>query len=303
MKKLALLAMAAASIVFMAATCVIVGATVTEIDGDMHYAAEMQNETTANILNHKFAVGFINASNELATSKTVDGCLRSLQAGASDFFSADSNLSKTQVKTALTRLVGPLTFGTTTNGKLTFSNISITRNGDLLRVTGRVTNTDVDDMLDVRVCLVVRNNADDVVVTQRDNNLLDILGGAFANFSVDVTVPDSTSTVKTVDIWADALNKDDSNQVTDPKSKLNNTVTVCSATNTPTSTATGTPATATPTNTATITFTPTNTPTATNTPTPAVPTHTPVPPTATPTNTTVPANTAVPATATPQTAC
>ncbi len=293
MKKLAFLTMAAASIVFMAATCVIVGATVTEIDGDMHYAAEMQNETTANMLNHKFAVGFISASNELATSKTVDGCLRSLQAGASNFYSADSNLSKTQVKTALTRLVGPLTFGTTTNGKITFSNIVITRNGDLLRVTGRITNTDVDDMLDVRACLVVRNTADDIVVTQRDNNLLDILGGAFANFSVDVTVPDSTSTVKTVDIWADALNKDDSNQVTEPKSKLNNTVSVCAATNTPTNTPTAT-------NTVVATNTPTNTPTATPTFTPAAPTNTPI---NTPTNTAVPANTTVPATATPQTAC
>lgn len=283
-KKLAFLTMAAASIMFMAATCVTVGATVTEIDGDMHYAAEMQNETTANILNHKFAVGFIDASYGLATTKTVDGCLRSLQAGASDFFSADSNLSKTQVKTALSRLVGPLTFGTTTNGEITISNIVITRNGDLLRVTGRITNTDVDDMLDVRACLVVRNTADDVVVTQRDNNLLDINGGNFDDFSVDVTVPDSTSTVKTVDVWADALNKDDSDQVTDPKSKLNNTVTVCAATNTPTNTAV--PSTATPTGSATPTAT--FTPTATTTP-PA-------------TNTAVPA-TAVPATATPQTAC
>jgi hypothetical protein len=299
-KKLAFLTMAAASIVFMAATCVIVGATVTEIDGDMHYAAEMQNETTANILSHKFAVGFIDSSYGLATSKTVDGCLRSLQAGASDFFSADSTLSKSKVKTAVSRLVGPLTFGTTTNGKLTFSNIVITRNGDQLRVTGRVTNSDVDDMLDVRVCLVVRNNADDVVVTQRDNNLLDILNGAFANFSVDVTVPDSTSTTKTVDVWADALNKDDSNQVTDPKSKLDNTVTVCAATNTPTNTATPITSTATPTNTATSTPTPTitNTPVPTQTAGGATATNTP-----TSTNTPIPTNTTVPATATPPTAC
>ena len=192
------------------------------------------------------------------------------------------------MKTGVSRPVGPLTFGTTTNGNLTFSNINITRNKDLLRVTGRIKNSDGDDMSDVRACLVVRNTDDDVVVTMRDNNLIDINGGNSADFSIDVTVPDSSTKVKTVDIWADALNKDDSDRVTDPESVLNNAVSVCSATNTPTPTGSATP-------------TPTNTATATNTPTPI--TNTPTPITNTPTNTATPTNTPVTPTSTPAGAC
>ena len=126
MKKLALLALAGISLIFIAATCVIKGATVTVIDGDVWYAAEMENETQADILNHKFAVGFIEGQSAVAT-KTVDGCLRSLQAGASDFFSANSTLDENDVDTAVSRLVGPLTFGEVVNGDIAFSNVVVTR--------------------------------------------------------------------------------------------------------------------------------------------------------------------------------
>lgn len=277
MKKLALLALAAIGLLSIAAAgeCVLLGVTVTEINGKMYYAAEIRNDTTANMLNHKFAVGFIDASNGLAATKTVDGCLRSWQAGASDFFSANSNLGKTKVKTGLSRPVGPLTFGQVVNGDLTFTNIRATRNNETLVVTGRVTNADNDDLEDVRVCVVVRNNDGDVTVTERDNDTFDLNSNAAANFSITVDVPDDNSDVDEVDLWADATNKDESDDVTEPQSDLGTNVSECAAaTNTPTRTPTGTA-----------------TPTATNTPT------------ATSTATATATNTAVPATSTPDDAC
>jgi hypothetical protein len=276
MKKLALLAMAGISLAFIAATCVIKGATVTVIDGDVWYAAEMENETQADILKHKFAVGFIEGRNAVAT-KTVDGCLRSLQGGASDFFSASSGRVKNDVDTAVSRLVGPITFGKVVNGDIAFSNVVVTRNGKLLRVTGKITNNDNDDLDDARVCVVVRNADGDITVTKRDNDTYNLNSNGAAYFSVDVTVPDDSSHVKKVDLWTDATNADEGGGVTAPESKLANSVTTCAATATPTKT-------------------------KTNTPTPRgpqkkTPSNSPIPGTATPTHT------AVPAIATPPTAC
>ncbi len=280
MKKLALLALAGIGLIFIAATCVIKGATVTVIDGDVWYAAEMENETQADILNHRFAVGFIEGQSAVAT-KMVDGCLRSLQAGASDFFSASSGMGKSDVDTAVAQLAGPLTFGEVVNGDIAFSNIVVTRNGKLLRVTGKITNNDNDDLDDARVCVVVRNADGDITVTKRDNDTYDLNSDAAANFSVDVAVPDDSSDVRKVDLWADATNADEGDDVTAPESKLGNSVAACGAT---------------------PTRTPTRTPTAS--PTPKVPKG--KPPTSTPTSGTLTAtNTAIPATATAtlQTAC
>lgn len=290
MKKLAFLAMAVIGLSFMAATCVIKGATVTTIDDDVFYSAEMKNETSADILNHKFAVGFIEGSDAVAT-KTVDGCLRSLQSGNSNFFSANSGLAKNDVDTAVSRLVGPLTFGQVVNGDLSFSNVVVTRDQEDLVVTGKITNDDNDDLEDVRVCAVVRSNNGDVTRAERDNDTYDLKSDASANFSLSFKVPDDDNEVDTVDLWADATNKDKSGDVTEPQSDLDNNVDECDATNTPTKTATGTPATSTPTNTAT-TVPPTNTPTVT----PGAGTPTAIPPTNTATNTPT-------KTATPNTAC
>ncbi len=275
-KKIALLVLAVAGVLAMAQTCIILGATIVVIDNEVWYSAEIKNETNADILSHRMAVGFIEGQS-LATSKTVDQggnangtlCLRSMQSGESNYFSANSGLDENDVDTAVTRLVGPLTFGEVVSADLTFSSIVVTRNDELLVVTGKIKNNDNDELDNVRVCVVVRNDDGDVTRVAVDNNEIDNLAdGDTEAFSIDVSVPDDTNDVDKVDLHVDGNNVDDDDKVTEPISDLDNDVDVCgAATNTPTRT--NTPAsTNTPTNTATNTTTPapTNTPVATCTP-------------------------------------
>jgi hypothetical protein len=257
MKKLALLAIAGLGLVFMAQTCVILGATVVTVDDTVRYSAEMNNETAADILNHKFAVGFIEGGQAVAT-ETVDGCLRSLQSGESNFFTADSDLESDEVDTAVSRLVGPLTFGQVAQGDISFSNIDATFNEDteLVRVTGRITNDGNDELNNVRVCAVVRNEDGAITMVQHDNNEYDgFQEDDTQDFSVDVNVTDDADDADTVDVWVDGHNEDDDDKPTEPQSDLDNDIEVCE----PTSTSTPV------TNTPTATNTP-GTPTATNTP-------------------------------------
>lgn len=264
MKKLAVLLLGIVGLASIAATCVIRNISLTEIDGDMHYAGEMDNETTANILNHKYKIAFLNSSGDVVVTKTVSGCLRSLQAGASDFFSANSGKSKSQAKVGLVRLEGPLTFGETVNGTLTFSNVKVTRDGEDIVVAGKVTNDDNDDLENVRVCAVVTDEDDRIIVTELDDDDYDLKSDASQDFVIEFKVPDDVELTEHVDLWADATNADEDDNVTDPQSKLNNNVEECP---TPTRTSTATP-------TATGTIAPTDTPAPTNTATPVTNTPT-----------------------------
>jgi hypothetical protein len=158
----------------------------------------------------------------------------------------------------VSRLVGPLTFGQTIEADLTFSNIEVTRDDELLRVTGNLKNNDPDTLDNLRVCVVVRNEDGDVTRVDVDNNEFDdVEEDEVVNFSVDTEVPDDEDDVDVVDLYADGHNADEDDQVTEPVEDLDNDVEVCSAPpNTSTATATNTP---TP-GTGTSTPTPTNTP-------------------------------------------
>ena len=224
--KLGLLAIALAGVMAMAQTCTTLGATIVVINDDVWYSAEIRNDTNADILSHKMAVGFIKDQG-LAVSKTVEPCLRSMQSGKSNFFSANSGLADNKVDTAVSRLVGPLTLGEVVNADITFSNIEATRDNEQLVVTGRIKNNDNHTLDNVRVCVVVRNSDGDVT-------------------RVDV-----------VDLYVDGNDTDDDDQVTEPIDDLDNSVTNCEDINTPTNTSTAT---------ATATNTPATTPTATSTP-------------------------------------
>jgi hypothetical protein len=264
-KKLALLVLAVAGVLAMAQTCTILGATIVVINDEVWYSAEIKNDSNADILNHRMAVGFIEGQS-LAASKTVDQsgddegtlCLHSLQSGESNFFSANSELDENDVDTAVTRLVGPLTFGQVVPADLTFSSIVVTRNDELLVVSGKLKNNDNDELDNVRVCVVVRNDDGDVTRVEVDNNEIDgVVEDETVDFSVDVEVPDDANDVDKVDLYVDGINVDDDDKVTEPISDLDNDVDVCTAaTNTPT----GTPSTATSTPTGTLTPAPTSTP-------------------------------------------
>lgn len=260
MKKLAVLVLGIAGLTAFAGTCVVQNTNLTEIDGDKVLAGEIKNETDADFLTHKVLVAFLDEDNNLLQTKSVEGCLRSLQAGTTNFFAAVSTEDPDDVDKTLQRLdFAGLKVGETVNGELNYSDIEVTRNEESLVVTGTITNDDNDDLEDVRVCAVVRDEDGDVLTVQRDNNLYDLDSDADADFSITVKVVDDEDDVATVDLWADAINIDEDDRVTTPQSDLDNDVDVCAA--------------------------PTNTPTSTNTPGAGTATATPVTPTATPTGT------------------
>ncbi len=241
-KKLAFAVLAVASLAAFAGTCVFRNDSTTDVNGDAVYGSELRNETGVDFLGHRFVVAFLNDDLDVIETQTVDGCLRSLQADASDFFSADSGEDFDDVEVVLRRLAtdSTLKLGETVAGELTFDDVEATRDGNDLVVTGNVENTSGDDLEDVRVCAVVYNNDDDVSVVERDDTTFDLDDNDDANFSITLEVGDDDDDSDLVDVWADAINIDDGDDVTSPESELGVNVEDCDPANTATPTATGT---------------------------------------------------------------
>jgi hypothetical protein len=262
MKKILLLVLVLAGLSAFGATCVVRNVGQTEIEGDLVYGAEMHNETGLNILNHRFLVGFIDEDGEVINTKNATQCSRTMQANASNFYSADSGVDPDDVDVVLSRMVidSGLKLGNALSSDLEISNVTAVRDGDELRVSGTIKNDGNDDYEDVIVCVVVFNSDNDVVIVVLDDKF-DLDGGDTRNFSVSVKVTNDDDDTDHVKVVADAINADEDDQFTKPVSE-DEDVANCTA-NTPTPT--GTIAdTATPTNTSTPA-----TATATKTPNPA----------------------------------
>ena len=249
MKKLAFLVLALAGLTAFAATCRVLNVSLEEIDGDATFAGELKNETTVDILGHKFVVAFLDNDGNVIETKTVDGCLRSLQANSSDFFSAaDTADDPDDVEVGLARLAldSTLKLGQTVNGDLTITDVEASRDGEDLTVSGNIKNDDDDDLEDVRACVVVFDDDGKVVVTLRDGDTEDLLSDEDYDFEITGKVPDDDNLVDNVSIWADATNADEDDDPTDPVEFDDVTVDEGTVTPSPTGTATNTP-TATPT--------------------------------------------------------
>jgi len=262
MKKLAVLVFVLAGLSALTATCVIRNVGETEIGGDLVYGAEMRNETGLNILNHRFLVGFIDDDGEVINTKNATQCSRTMQANASNYYSADSGVDPDDVGVVLSRMVidSGLKLGTALTNDHEFSNVTAVRIGDDLRVTVRVTNDGNDDYEDVIVCIVVFNDQDDVVIVALESEF-DLDADDSQDFSVTVEVTDDDDDTDRVLVVADAKNAEESDQFTKPVSVGEDVEDCVANTATPTGSATNT-------STATPTFTPTGTVTATATKTP-----------------------------------
>ncbi|MEX0751214.1 MAG: FxLYD domain-containing protein [Dehalococcoidia bacterium] len=259
MKKLAVLVFVLAGLSAFAATCVIRNVGETEIDGDLVYGAEMRNETTLNMLNHRFLVGFIDDDGEVINTKNATQCSRTMQANASNYYSADSGVDPDDVDVVLSRMIidSGLKLGIALASDLEISNVVAVRDGDDVRVTGTVKNDGNDDYEDVIVCIVIFNDQDDVVIVVLEDEF-DLDSDDSQSFSVTVGVTDDDDDSDRVLVVADAVNADENDQFTKPVSQAED-VDACTA-NTATPTGTST-ATATATNTSTpVTATATKTP-------------------------------------------
>lgn len=264
MKKVVVLLFAVVGFSMIAATC-INKIAITKIGGDYVFGAEFTNTTNADILGHKFAVAFLDDNGNVLQTKTVEGCLRSLQAGEIDFFSATSTEDFDDIEVAISRIAGPLTFGEVADGELTISNLNVSRNGDTVRVSGKIKNTGNVDLEDARACVVVKNDDGNVQVVARDGQTYDLDEDDDADFVIDVEVKDDNNDSDAVDVLADATTPDDDDKPIEPAVKEDTSIDECpDATNTPAATNTPLP-TITPTVTNTPVPTATGTPVATNT--------------------------------------
>ncbi len=297
MKKFIVMAMfGLAGLAAFAGTCVVTHISLVSTDGTHDtFAGQLDNTSGVNILQHNFVIAFLDSGNNVVETKSVSGCLRSVQNGSTDFFSAVSNASASTVSTGLARIAFDSTFkvGTTSSQNTSITNITANRTNKTLSVKGKITNNDSATLIQPTVCVVVRTSAGNVLITGTDSSINDLSDNEADTFSVSITIP-ADSTADSVDVWVDGL--DSSDNPTTPDSVTGTDVKVCAATNTPVNTRTAT-------NTGTVTSTPTSTVTATPTITPSAPTQTPTStasftPTGTGTATPTPTNTAISTTAT-----
>ena len=228
-----------AALAAFAATCTIQNEKLTLIGDSDTFAGELHNDSGVNILNHKIKVAFLNENGSVLETRTVNGCLRSLQDGGVNFFSVASSLDGDDTDIALARMANlseDTTFkvGDVEQGNLSFSSIVVTRAGTTLTITGTLTNDDGDTLEDPAVCVVVYNEDGRVIIVGRDAGLEDLDPNENDTFSVTLTVVDDSDEVASVDLWADGLEGD---TPIEPVSETDNDVTVS------TPTPTGTPAT------------------------------------------------------------
>lgn len=283
-KRFVVAIIAIAGLAAFAGTCTVINISLTPIGTHDTAAGELRNDSGVNILEHKFMVTFLDSSNNIVETKTVSGCLRSVQNGTSDFFSVEATAGSSTTSSFLARLANyaedpSFKIGNTVSGDVTFSGLRISRFGGTIKISGTLKNNSGDQLFDPKVCAVVYSNGDKVVIVGSDSSLNDLSTGATDTFLISLTVPDSTSTIDHVDLYADGLSGSSSGPPISPESSIDNSVTVCNATSTPTNTNTSTPV-------GSPTPTPTNTPDPSNTATPtgsATPTKTNTP-TATPTS-------------------
>lgn len=219
-----------------AGTCVVTHISLVSTDGSHKtFAGQLDNTSGVNILQHNFVVAFIDSGNNLIGTTTVPGCLRSVQNGSTDYFSAVSAASASNVSVGLARIAFDGTFkvGTTSAQDVTISGVGASRSTTTLTVAGKVTNNASSTLGSPNVCIVVRTSAGNVLITGTVS-LSDITSAANRTFSDTITVPDDSSAVSSVDIWVDGL--DSSGNPTTPESNLGTSV----GTGTPTPTATAT---------------------------------------------------------------
>jgi hypothetical protein len=254
-----------AGLAAFAGTCTITNLSLVNTDGaHKTFGGQLNNNSGVNILQHNYLVAFIDGNNNLVETTTVEGCLRSVQDGKADFFSATSTQPASNTMVGLARMVFDSSFkvGTVAAGDVTITVTSVTRTGTSLAVSGTIRNNATNTLVEPDVCVVVRDASDNVLIVRKETGISDIAHNATQSFSVTITVPDDTTTAHTADVWVDGLDGSSSGAPIAPESDLNNSVVVG------TPTPTGTPVTPSPTGTP-VTPTVTNTaipPTATATP-------------------------------------
>jgi len=238
MKTLTLVALVAAAFISIAATCTATKTSLTTIDGRATFAGQVTNDTGADLLGHRIVVAFLDEDGNVVETRTTKGCLRTLQAGASNFFAVRSSEDPDDVDAGIARVAidGSIELGEARPADLRIRNVSALRKDDLLTVAGSVRNNHDDDLDDVNVCVVVKSDDGDIVTVANAKDDFDLDEGEARQFSVEIDVPDHAGLVDEISVWVDA---EDDGVPTEPRSKSAIEV-ECQPSPTPTSTPTAT---------------------------------------------------------------
>jgi hypothetical protein len=250
-KFLVLAVLALAGFAALGATCRVVNLSFEEINDRDVFGGELVNESGVDVLDHKIRVSFLDNDGNVVEVQTVEGCLRSLPNNGSNPFSARATTGAGNTFVALARMANlaedpDFRVGEATPSDITIDDVTVTRDGDEVTVTGTIINNDNDEIFDVVVCAVLRGGDDDdspVIVTGKDTTLEDLDEDDTDTFSITLGLPENDPEDAThVDIHVDALDEDDNPVV--PDSLLTQPIEDAATpepTNTATPTATPTP--------------------------------------------------------------
>ena len=213
-----------AGLASFAGTCTITWISLVSTDGTHKtFAGQLDNTSGVNILQHNFIVAFLDSGNNVVETKSVAGCLRSVQNNQSDYFSAVSTSAASGISTGLARIAFDSTFrvGTTSAQDVTISAITASRSTTTLTVKGTVKNNSSTKLFAPNACIVVRTSAGNVLITGVDSSMSDLIQNATDTFSVSITVPDNSS-ADSVDVWVDG--EDSAGNPTTPESDIDTAV-------------------------------------------------------------------------------
>ena len=122
-----------------AGTCVISNGRLTTIGSKKIFAAQMDNNSGVDILQHNFIVAFVDSSGNVLETKTIEGCLRSLQDGGTNYYSVKSTTAAANVANSLSRIAFDSNFKV---GQTESSNITLDDACHAANSVGRLSNRD-----------------------------------------------------------------------------------------------------------------------------------------------------------------
>lgn len=180
--------------------------SLTRVGTAQVFAGELANRGPEAFLGHDVRVEFLDSAGSVVDTKVVPGCLHSLQAGASDFFDAQSAAPAGSIAAARARVNfdAALSLGNVALASMTISGVSLGVDGDTVAVTGSLTNSGSSTLSDPTVCAVLRTNKNDVVRVS-SQTLAPLIAGGVRMFTVSLTANAGSLTTDHIDIWADGV--------------------------------------------------------------------------------------------------
>lgn len=182
--------------------------SLTDINGNAVFAGELHNESGVNILQYNMDVTFVGSGNNALGGSIVAPCLRTLPAGGTSYFSAQSSSGFSQVSAGRAWVNNDSWYraGTPATGTGHITNLTVQRTNTALAVFGAFQNLDSTTLAAPNACAVVFSSSGDVVVVGLDQSLSDLAQNGSDTFSIFFpVVPNDSNIVYRVNVYVDGL--------------------------------------------------------------------------------------------------